>query len=136
MAEDRAHVGAVVVAVMQRLDDDDTEMKPESPVPEFGLDRVIRLDSLGRFDQLIPASDGVLFEGGNAGEVVALMELGFASAQPKEVALLSGKQVLKSRSDRSVSPRSAPFQLIVCQLRADVEELQISPLVVAKCFQP
>src|SRR5438309_476767 len=133
-SEDRAYVRPVVVAVVQRLEEHDAEVQPELSVAVLRVDHIIGGDASGSFDELIPAAFGDQPEGADARELILLMDLRLVPDHASQVPLLSAQQVLQRRGDGAVRPRSGELQLLIAQPGANVEQVEVGPLVVAKRF--
>ncbi len=134
-AEDRADVCAVVVAVVNRLDDHDPQVQLHELALSFLLDRVFSCDPARHLDQLVAAARGVLPQlGQGRSRLIAFVDLGLCACEASEVALLGGNEVQQGGGDGSIRARSGQLQLVVGQLRADVQQVQVRPLVVAEGF--
>ena len=133
MAEDAAYVGAMVVAVVQRLDDHDTEVQP---TVELVLDGVVGFHAGRSFDQLVPGARGQLLQRINARPRVILESTFTRVAKPTEVPLLGREQVQPRVCDRPVRARSGQLKLLLRQLPAHVQELQVGPFVIAERLDP
>ena len=102
VAEDGADMGAVVVAVVQGLDDHDAEVNSRSLALIFGFEDVVRRDAACCFDQLIPAAGGMLPQHIKAGDRLSLIDLSFAADQPREITLLGGEQMVPGPKTLSI----------------------------------
>ena len=129
LAEDGAYVRAVVVAVVQRLDDHDAEV--QSAV-ELVFDGLVGFRASRGCDQLIPGTRSQLFQHINSGPRVVLEATLTPVAKPTKVALLTTDQMLPRSRERAVRARSGQLKLLLRQLPAHVQELQVGPLVVAE----
>ena len=134
MAEDGADVGAVVVAMVKRLDQQNTDIDPLGSFLPFGDDACVAVGASRHLDQLVAADGSFLSEDRNARELVAHHEPAHTAAQPPEIAPLGANQVLEGRRDRSISAGRRQLKLPIAEISADIEQVQVRPAVVAKGF--
>ena len=84
-------------------------------------------------DQPIATPNGVVPEHGDAREhPIPLTDLRLAGAQALEVPLLGGQKVEERRCDGAVGAGGRHLQLLVSEVFAHVEQVQVRPFVVAK----
>jgi hypothetical protein len=121
---------------MQRLDDHDAEVQLESSVLGFRLDGVIRTDPPARLDEPVPTAVGKLSQPEDAGKRSSLVDGGIAAIEAPKISLLSPDEVLKGGGDGAISPGSSQLKLLIGELPAYVEKMEIRPLVIAKCLNP
>ena len=100
----------MIVAMVQRLDDHDTEVQP---TVELVLDGVFGFHAGRGFDQLIPSGGGQLPQRINARPRVILEATFTSVAKPTEVPLLSAHKVLPRGCDRAVRARGGQLQLLL-----------------------
>ncbi len=132
MTQDRADLRPVVVAVVQRLDEDDAQLDLEGPALVFAVGQLVTPDPPSRLDQVIRASRRVLTQYRQSWEWVALSELWFVCAKPPRVPLLGRQHVLKRRCDRPVRSGDGQAELLDGQLCADVKQVLVRPLVISE----
>jgi len=131
MPKDRADVCAVVVAVVESLDDQDPLVDLESRGLELGRDDITALDARRHLDQLSSSSGGFLPKRGDARELVANREPADAALQPPEIPALCCDEVLKGGGDRSIRAWGRPAKLSVVERFAHAQEVEIRPPVIA-----
>jgi uncharacterized protein len=126
-------VRAVVVAMVHRLHEHDAEVQPHEPAIPLLINGVVWRGPARGIHQLVSASNSVFAQDRKArGGRIALIDVGLGAREPAEVALLGGEEVQEGGRDASVGAGSGELQLVIGQLRADVQQVQVCPLVVAK----
>lgn len=125
---------AMVVAVMQRLDQDHAGLAPVAALVKT-LYPVIRLCSLDDLEQLGVALCEKLAKPLDTRERFLLCSLRRSAAEPFDIPLLGADKVLDGVCDGSVGPRCGQLELLVAQRRDSIEQLPIRPRVVAVRLQ-
>lgn len=134
MAEDRAQVRAMVVAMVQRLEQKNGDVDPPGSRLPPGVDCGVALGTARHYDQLVPAADGLLSEDGNAGEFVTHRESTLIASQSPDVSTLGVDQVLPRGCDGSVRARGGQLELPLGELRTDIQQVEVGPFVIAEGF--
>src|SRR6266851_143918 len=123
----------VVVAMVQRLDQNHPAMQPEALVLIPRFVRLLRSDPRRDLDQLVAASDRMLSQSRDARElVIPLVDLRLAAAKPLDVPLLRSQQVQERRRKSPVGSWGGNLQLLVREAAAHIEKMHVRPLVVSE----
>jgi hypothetical protein len=130
--KDRADVRAMVVPMVERLYEHDTQVQLEHPVLELGLDHILRPNLPSRLNQPIPTHSRNLPKRSDARKLLPLTDRLLPSKQPNQVPLLGPHQVLKRGRHSAVRPWTRQLQLLLGQLPADLHEEQVRPPVITK----
>ena len=135
LAEDRADVRPVIVAMVQRLHDDYCQVQVVLPV------RPIDLDHLGlafscRLDELIRALARELTQPGDTRKLVLFVGGRLAACETFRVPLLGSDKMVKRRSDGAVCARRRQPELLLGQLRANVKQVKVRPPVIPERLDP
>jgi len=127
-------VSPMVVPMMQGLDDDDARVQDDGPLSRAArLMSLIGRDIRGDLDQLVAAVHRMFPQCRDSGERhVALVDLRLASTQTPDVPLFRRQHMKESRSNRPVCPWSTHLQLLLREVGANIEQMQVRPLVVAE----
>ena len=125
---------AVVVAVVECLDDDHARMQREKSIGELGLSCLVRRYVRRDLDELVSAADSVLPERGHTGKDAISFALRVATTESLQISLLGRKHVEERRCDRAVGAGRSHLQLVVTERHANIEQVQVRPLVVAECL--
>src|ERR1041385_3496373 len=109
--KDHADLRAVVVAVVDRLNDYERLRKADLPAVIVDFGRVVRLERFGRPAERVAAVPSVLNEFVHAWELVLLIERGLGARQSPYVALLRAEEMDEHVRDAAVRSRCLELEL-------------------------